>query len=168
VSWIFPDSRAVAFRLAKSRCVHASPAVSSCARTYSGQRPGRTCGPANRLWSGCAGHPVGPSAGLSAIREDHWWRPFWPTHSPQNASAGAAPTRGHGISWRTRRGCCRPLERCGDDRLTCLATCHPGPRGGAPSGRPAKHPLASVSALWGSRTRPPVLTWASTRLARIR
>ena len=26
----------------------------------------------------------------------------------------------------------------------------------------------SVYTLWGSRTRPPVLTWASTRLARIR
>jgi cysteine desulfurase/selenocysteine lyase len=39
VSWEFPVLRAVAFGAARSRCVHGSPAVSSCARTYSGQRP---------------------------------------------------------------------------------------------------------------------------------
>ena len=39
MSWGFPASRAVAFGAVRSRCVHGSPAVSSCARTYSGQRP---------------------------------------------------------------------------------------------------------------------------------
>jgi len=41
----------------RSRCVHGSPAVSSCARTYSGQRPGRTSGSPHRLSPGCAGYP---------------------------------------------------------------------------------------------------------------
>jgi hypothetical protein len=56
VSWIFPVSRAIGFGLTRSRCVHESPTVSSCARTYSGQRPGPTSGPANRLSPGCASH----------------------------------------------------------------------------------------------------------------
>jgi hypothetical protein len=31
-----------------------------------------------------------------------------------------------------------------------------------------RHQVAVLQRLWGSRTRPPVLTWASMRLARIR
>ena len=56
MSWEFPVSRAVAFVAVRSRCVHGSPAVSSCARTYSGQRPRswtRHSGAFGRIaWSG--------------------------------------------------------------------------------------------------------------------
>jgi hypothetical protein len=49
VAWGFPDSRAGAFGSVRSRRIHRSPAVSSCARTYSGQRSARISGPPGPL-----------------------------------------------------------------------------------------------------------------------
>jgi hypothetical protein len=56
MAWDFPDSRAGAFGPMKSRCGHGSPAVSSRARTYSGQDPARSSGPPEPLT------PVGASS----------------------------------------------------------------------------------------------------------
>jgi len=50
VAWGFPGLRAVVSGPVRSRCVHRNPAVSGCARTYSGQRPG----PAGGTGSGLA------------------------------------------------------------------------------------------------------------------
>src|SRR5487761_1306377 len=50
----FLGSRAIALGAVRSRCVHGSPAGSGCARTYSGQRPGRYGGPPTRISAGCA------------------------------------------------------------------------------------------------------------------
>jgi hypothetical protein len=49
VSWVFPASRTIAFSQTRSHGVHENPIVSSCARTYSGQRPGPISDPAHRL-----------------------------------------------------------------------------------------------------------------------
>ena len=70
MAWDFPDSRSAVSGPMMSRCVHVSPAVSGCARTYSGQRPGRTSGPLYRVpprlrrLSGTVGGCIWP-------REDH-------------------------------------------------------------------------------------------------
>ncbi len=49
MSWVFPASQTIAFSQTRSHGVHESPTVSSCAWTYSGQRPGPTSDPAHRL-----------------------------------------------------------------------------------------------------------------------
>jgi hypothetical protein len=104
VSWGSPASRAVAFGAVRSRCVHGSPAVSSCARTYSGQRP--------RSWT----RPGGAFGRIARGREaeaggspNRWFLDFdgppssvknppgsgkitggskvWPTHGPRDPRA---------------------------------------------------------------------------------
>jgi hypothetical protein len=60
-------SRAAALGPLMSRCVHASPAASGCARTYSGQRPGWTSGPPNRLSPRLRRSSRGLLAGLQAL-----------------------------------------------------------------------------------------------------
>jgi hypothetical protein len=108
VSWGFPASRAVASGSLTSSCVHGSPAVSSCARTYSGQRPrswtrpGGAFGPIARgrgSGSGRYTEPLVPGfrwpavLGEEPVRfpEDHWWidrlAHAWPTGSPRDPRA---------------------------------------------------------------------------------
>ena len=120
----------------KSRCVHVSPAVSSCARTYSGQRPGRTNGPLNRL-SPVAPLIRGPFGGCTCPLKDHRWLSFWPTHSPQNPSAGAASPAvpGSASEWPS---CCRPGERCDDQCFAGLCGLSPwSAMQWSPPGRPS-------------------------------
>jgi hypothetical protein len=90
VSWGYPASRAVAFGAAKSRCVHESPAVSSGARIYSGQRPRLGTRPGGVFWADCSGRgggsgrltkPLVPGFRWPAVlgeeparlSGDHWW-----------------------------------------------------------------------------------------------
>jgi hypothetical protein len=71
---VLPTSRAAALGPLMSRCVHASPAASGCARTHSGQRPGWTSGPPNRLLADqWRGEPT--MAGLQRALSDALMRP---------------------------------------------------------------------------------------------
>ena len=104
MSWEFPASRAVAFG-PRSRCVHGSPAVSSCARTYSGQRPrswtrpggafgriarGREAeagGSPNRLLLDSDG-PPSPAKSPSGSQKITGGSRVWPTHGPRGPRPG--------------------------------------------------------------------------------
>jgi hypothetical protein len=75
VAWGSRDSRAGAFGPARSRRIHRSPDVYSCARTHSAQRPGRIGGPPGPLTrcsssagaAGASGSPRSLSYGLPVV-----------------------------------------------------------------------------------------------------
>ena len=126
----FSASRAAALGPLTSRCVHASPAVSGCARTYSGQRPGWTSGPPNRLSPGCAGLPedcwrVSKPSGRSLMASS------WPTHRQDPSAAqrvAADPGPGGGLA----KGCCRSAVRLS------VRAWRRAPRCSAPPGGPRR------------------------------
>jgi hypothetical protein len=95
-----PTSRAAALGPLMSRCVHASPAASGCARTYSGQRPGWTSGPPNRLSPRLRRSSRGLLAGLQALRKI--LDAFVLAHAQTGSVRGAARRCGPGIWRRTR------------------------------------------------------------------
>jgi len=97
VSWVFLVLRAVALGLAKSRCVHDSPAVSSCARTYSGQRPGRARGPPDRF--SLAGPVIrGRAGGLPASGKTIGAGARWPANGPQHLPAARRPRQARDLA----------------------------------------------------------------------
>lgn len=132
MAWGFPGLAGCCFGPMRSRCVHGSPAVSSCARTYSGRPDQRAADP---LVPGCAGYR-GPFGGCACPLEDHRWLSFWPTHSPQNPSAGAASPCGTGISRRNGRVVVAPRSPAVISASPDCAACRPGPRCSGPGRAP--------------------------------
>lgn len=116
----------------KSRCVHESPAVSSCARTYSGQRPGRISGSANRL------SPVAP-----IIRGEHR-RPCQPSGKIIGGTR-SGPRIAHRIRQRARR---LPAGTGSRGGLAKVAAAQ-GSAAAIRLGRPAARPLSAAP---GSRS----------------
>jgi hypothetical protein len=143
VAWAFSASRAGVFGLMRSRCVYEGPAVSSCARTYSGQRPGRTSGPLNLLSSlrrlsgdRLAGVPARWKI-IGSPRSDPCI-----AHNARRPAAACGPRQRDLVAeWPS---CCRPGSAVMSASPDCAA-CRPGPRCRGPgAGRLCAHPLAAV------------------------
>ena len=166
MSWEPPASRAVAFGAARSRCVHRSPAVSDCARTYSGQRPRSSSRPGSAfggglLVTGKQKRAVHPTAGS---------RRTWPCSTRPWTRATSRVGR--------RLACARAREPITDVVALPMTTCvqladMPNARARL---RRAYHLAAELLALYGNheptllnRTAPSIPTvraWMAGRMAR--
>ena len=172
MSWIFADLAGCSCDPVRSRCIYVSPAVSGCARTYSGQRPGWTSGPPNRLSPRLRRSSRGLLAGLQALGKI--LDGFVLAHAQTGSVRGAARRCGPGIWRRTRQ---RVLPISGSPECAGLAPCSATPcapargasgcsRAGSLSAWTLDGPAVDLACTWRSGTElAEVKYWCHLRIS---